>query len=324
MASQDYPPFALPRGASGGAGGWAQTWSLLTARQRLWLHILLFLLTICTTTFVGSRMVENFEHNRPAFELDQDVAAYMEIWKDPRRMAQGLLFSGPLLLILLAHEFGHYLACVHYRLDASLPYFLPAPTFIGTLGAFIRIRSPIYARRQLFDVGIAGPLAGFVFLIPALGIGLAYSKIVPGLAEQGDLVFGSPLLVRALEAVIFPGVPGADIYLHPVARAAWVGIFATALNLLPFGQLDGGHILYSVADYRFRLLSRIFWVALLPLGFLYWPWWAWAVILFFFGLRHPPIYDPVPLSRGRLRLAWMSLAVFILCFMPAPVATAAL
>jgi membrane-associated protease RseP (regulator of RpoE activity) len=324
VASQDYPPFALPRGASDGSGGWAQVWSLLTARQRLWLHILLFLLTICTTTFVGARMVENFDHNRPAFELDQDVAAYLEIWKDPRRMAQGLLFSGPLLLILLAHEFGHYLACVHYRLDASLPYFLPAPTFIGTLGAFIRIRSPIYARRQLFDVGIAGPLAGFVFLIPALGIGLAFSKIVPGIAEQGDLVFGSPLLVRALEAVIFPGIPTADIYLHPVARAAWVGVFATALNLLPFGQLDGGHILYSVADYRFRVLSRIFWVVLIPLGFLYWPWWAWAVVLFFFGLRHPPIYDPVPLGRGRRRLAWVSLAVFVICFMPAPIATAAL
>ncbi len=325
MASQDFPPVSsLPAGppAPGLAGQSAMTY-LFQSRRRFWLHILLFLLTVLSTSFVGARMVENFEQNRPTFNLDEDLPAYAEIFQAPERIAAGLMFSAPLLIILLAHEFGHYFACSYYRLDASLPYFLPAPTFIGTLGAFIRIRSPIYSRRELFDVGVAGPIAGFVVLLPALAIGLAFSKVIPGIALEGDLVFDSPLIVRALEWAIFPGVPAADIYLHPVARAAWVGLFATALNLLPFGQLDGGHILYAVASERFRLLTRIFWVILLPLGALYWPWWAWAAVLFFFGLKHPPIYDPDPLSKGRIQVAWLSLFLFTICFMPAPIATAA-
>lgn len=300
------------------------TWNPFALRRRLWLHGLLFLLTIFTTTFVGTRIVENFNSNRPAFELESDVDGYVEIWREPSRLKSGLFFSVPLLIILLAHEFGHYMACVYYRLDASLPYFLPAPTFIGTLGAFIRIRSPIFTRRELFDVGVAGPLAGFVFLIPALGIGLAFSKVIPGIADQGDLVFGVPLLIRALEAVIFPGVPASDIYLHPVARAAWVGIFATALNLLPFGQLDGGHILYACASGRFRTLTRGFWVILAALGYIYWPWLIWAAVLFFFGLKHPPIYDPEQLGEGRVQLAMLTVVIFIISFMPAPIATAAL
>lgn len=324
MASQDFPPVSLPAGAPDGLTSQSPTAYLFQSRRRFWLHILLFLLTVLSTSFVGARMVENFDGNRPTFILEDDLAAYAEIFQDPVRILAGLSFSLPLLTILLAHEFGHYFACSYYGLDASLPYFLPAPTFIGTLGAFIRIRSPIYSRRELFDVGVAGPIAGFVFLLPALAIGLAFSKVIPGIALQGDLVFEAPLIVRALEWAIFPGVPTADIYLHPVARAAWVGLFATALNLLPFGQLDGGHILYSVTSERFRLLTRIFWLVLLPLGVLYWPWWAWAAVLFFFGLKHPPIYDPEPLSPGRIRIAWLSLFLFVICFMPAPIATAAL
>lgn len=324
MASQDFPPVSLPAGAPGGLTSQSPAAYLFQSRRRFWLHILLFLLTVLSTSFVGARMVENFDGNRPTFVLEDDLAAYAEIFQDPVRILAGLSFSLPLLAILLAHEFGHYFACSYYGLDASLPYFLPAPTFIGTLGAFIRIRSPIYSRRELFDVGVAGPIAGFVFLLPALAIGLAFSKVIPGIALQGDLVFEAPLIVRVLEWAIFPGVPAADIYLHPVARAAWVGLFATALNLLPFGQLDGGHILYSVTSERFRLLTRVFWLALLPLGVLYWPWWAWAAVLFFFGLKHPPIYDPEPLSPGRIRIAWLSLFLFVVCFMPAPIATAAL
>jgi membrane-associated protease RseP (regulator of RpoE activity) len=285
---------------------------------------LLFVLTLASTTIMGARLAENFYANRPAFDLERDLDAYAGIISDPARLAGGLMFSLPLLTILLAHEFGHYFACVYYRIDASLPYFLPAPTLIGTLGAFIRIRSPIFTRRELFDVGIAGPLAGLVLVIPALGYGLALSRIVPGIANQGDVVFGIPLLLRGLDALIFPGVPLADIYLHPIARAAWVGLFATALNLLPFGQLDGGHILYGVSPERFRILVRIFWVLLLPLGKLYWPWWAWAAMLFFFGLKHPPIYDPTPLGSGRGQLTVLIVVVFVLCFMPAPIATAAL
>lgn len=321
MASQDYPPVYPPTWQ--GTGSSLSGIGVALGRERLWIYLLLFLMTLATTTFVGARIVENFEQNRPAFVLEEDLEGYLALLQDPSRMVPGLLFSIPLLLILLAHEFGHYLACVHYRLDASLPYFLPAPTFIGTLGAFIRIRSPIYSRRELFDVGVAGPLAGFVFLLPALGIGLAYSKVLPGIGQQGDLVFGVPLLLRGMEILVFPGVASADIYLHPVARAAWVGIFATALNLLPFGQLDGGHILYAAASDRFRTLTRVFWFLLLPLGFLYWPWWVWAVVLFFIGLKHPVIYDPNPLGRTRRLLAVVAVVVFALCFMPAPIATAA-
>lgn len=324
MASQEEAPIILPSLGYPHFGRGARVWIMPATKRLLWLHILLFALTVLSTTFVGARIVENFDQNRPAFELEQDVDALVEIFHQPARIWQGLLFSTPLLLILLAHEFGHYLACMHYGLDASLPYFLPAPTFIGTLGAFIRIRSPIYTRRELFDVGIAGPLAGFVFLIPALGIGLAYSKVIPGIADQGDLVFGAPLLIQLLEAIIFPGAAQADIYLHPVARAAWVGLFATALNLLPFGQLDGGHILYSVIGQRFRSTVRVFWVVLLAMGYLYWPWIIWAAILFFLGLKHPSIYDPEPLSKGRFRLALLSVLIFVISFMPVPIATAAL
>jgi membrane-associated protease RseP (regulator of RpoE activity) len=282
---------------------------------------LLFVLTLITTTGVGARLSLNFHNNRPAIDLAEDLAAYSQLFLDPRSWLEGLPFSLTLLFILLAHELGHYVACRYYRLDASLPYFLPSPTIIGTFGAFIRIRSPIYSRRVLFDVGIAGPIAGFVFLLPALSIGLAFSKVVPGIAERGDLMFGTPTLFRLLEHLIFPGVSPADISLHPVARAAWVGVFATALNLLPIGQLDGGHILYAFFGERHRLLSRIFIAALIPMGFLYWPWFLWAAILFFFGLRHPVIYDPSELGPARKKLGWLALLVFLFCFMLAPVQT---
>jgi len=174
----------------------------------------------------------------------------------------------------------------------------------------------------LFDVGIAGPLAGFAILLPVASIGLAYSKVVPGIAQRGDLIFGTPVLFRMLEWVMFPGVAPADIALHPVARAAWVGVFATALNLLPIGQLDGGHIIYAFFAERHRLLSRIFVAALVPMGIFYWPWLLWAAVLFFFGLRHPVIYDTTDLGPGRKRLGWLALAIFLLCFMLAPIETA--
>jgi membrane-associated protease RseP (regulator of RpoE activity) len=235
-------------------------------------------------------------------------------------MADGLPFSLTLMVILLAHELGHYLACVYYRLDASLPYFLPAPTFIGTFGAFIRIRSPIYSKRALFDVGVAGPLAGFAVLVPLLAVGLAYSKVIPGMAERGDLVFGTPPILWILEKLIFPGTAAADIYLHPVARAAWVGVFATALNLLPIGQLDGGHILYAFAGEKHRLLSRLFVLALIPIGIFFWyVWLLWALFFFFFGMRRPAIHDARPLDANRKLLGGVALAVLLLSFTLAPV-----
>ncbi|HWF47026.1 MAG TPA: site-2 protease family protein, partial [Bryobacteraceae bacterium] len=215
---------------------------------------------------------------------------------------------------------GHYLACQHWNVDASLPYFLPSPTLLGTLGAFIRIRSPIYTRKSLFDIGISGPLAGFAVLTPLLIAGVLLSRVVPGIASGGDIVFGTPLLLRLAEWIRFPGVSPTDIALHPMARAAWAGLLATAINLIPIGQLDGGHILYSFFGELHRPLSRLFIAALLPLGFFfYWGWLFWAVLLFFLGMRHPFIYDRAPLDKTRVRLGVVALLVFLLSFSLAPV-----
>lgn len=236
---------------------------------------------------------------------------------DPGALWTGLSFSLPLVVILLAHELGHYFACLYYGLDASLPYFLPVPTFIGTMGAFIRIRSIIYSRQILFDVGVAGPLAGFVVLVPLLFFGVWMSRVSP-VAAEGDLILGTPILIRMLEGLFFPGVPPEQIYLHPMARGAWVGVFATALNLLPIGQLDGGHIVYSLIGKGARFISLAAIAALIPLGYFYAPWWGWAVALYFLGRRHPHIYDETPVNSARKGFAALALAIFLLCFMVAP------
>ena len=238
----------------------------------------------------------------------------------PSLWVRGLPYSLTLLTVLLAHEMGHYLACRYYGISASLPYFIGVPTLIGTLGAFIRIRSAIFSRRQLFDIGIAGPLAGYVFILPALAIGLAYSKVIPGIVEQGEFVFGTPLLVRVLEWAIFPGVPVGDIYLHPIARAAWFGVLATALNLMPIGQLDGGHILYALAGHWHKPLTRFFIAALVAMGiFFSYAWLVWAVVLFLLARRHPRIYDERSVGRGRVRLGVLSLVIFIVSFSMIPI-----
>jgi membrane-associated protease RseP (regulator of RpoE activity) len=282
------------------------------------LHWLLLALSLLTTSMAGVVFMQSFEHNRP-LDVEQYVNVFSSVYAHPLMLVEGLAFSITLMTILLAHELGHYFACRYYGIDASLPYFLPAPTPIGTLGAFIRIRSPIYTRKALFDVGIAGPLAGFVVLLVALAIGIANSKVVPGIAVHGDLIFGVPAIERIMERLIFPGVPSSDISLHPIARGAWVGILATALNLLPIGQLDGGHILYAFAGRTHRLLSKVFVAALIPMGFFYsHSWYVWAVLLFFFGLRHPQIYDLAKMDRNRLWLGLTALVIFLLTFMLVP------
>jgi membrane-associated protease RseP (regulator of RpoE activity) len=282
------------------------------------LHWLLFGLTLLTTTIVGVVLARSFETRQP-LDLEQYINVFNELRAHPWLLTNGLEFSLTLMTILLAHELGHYFACRYYGIDASLPYFLPFPSPIGTLGAFIRIRSPIYTRQALFDVGIAGPLAGFVVLVPALVIGIAHSRVIPGIAERGDLIFGVPAIQRAFEWLLFPDVRPEDISLHPVARAAWVGILATALNLLPIGQLDGGHILYSFTGRRHKLLSRLFALALVPLGVFYsHSWLVWAALLFFFGLRHPVIYDLTKLDRNRVMLGVAALVIFLLTFTLAP------
>ena len=297
--------------------------------DRYWLHALLLLLTLLSTTVVGAGLAESFAANRP-FSLDGELSGYVSMWRHPAYLLQGLPFSLTLLVILMAHEMGHYLTARYYKVDVSLPYFLPAPTLIGTLGAFIRIRSAIYSKRALFDIGIGGPLAGFVMLIAPLAMGLSLSKAVPGITARGDLVLGDPLILRLFESVIFPGVPARDIYLHPMARAAWAGLLATALNLLPIGQLDGGHIVYAFAGEKTRILSRVFVASLASLGAYQlfsshytngYSWLLWAGLLLFFGMRHPAIYDPYPVGRARNWLGLAALVIFILSFTVTPVRT---
>jgi membrane-associated protease RseP (regulator of RpoE activity) len=314
VSPQDSP---YPDSAEIDAGG-AYPVAPPRTRERYWLYALLFSLTLVTTCMVGAAMQNGFERNVP-FDLEQTLDSWGYFWRHPAALLQGLPYSLTLLSILLAHEFGHYLASAFHQVDASLPYFLPSP-FLGTFGAFIRIRSPIYSRRALFDIGIAGPLAGFAFLLPALAVGIAFSKVVPGIANQGSYRFGVPLLQWLLEHAIFPGTASGDIYLHPVARAAWVGMFATAMNLLPIGQLDGGHILYSLFPARHRSVSKALCILMLPLGIFWKAWFFWALVLWWLGRRHPPIYDSTGLNDARCKLGWLALAIFILCFTFQPLA----
>jgi membrane-associated protease RseP (regulator of RpoE activity) len=287
-------------------------------RERYWRHVLLFLITFFTTTAVGAAMQYAFAHNVP-FALEYALDLRMPFWGDPAMFLRGLPFSFTLMAILLAHEFGHYIAALVHGVDASLPYFLPSP-FMGTFGAFIRVRTPIYSKRALFDIGVAGPLAGFVFILPAMAIGLAFSKVIPGIAHHGDLQFGVSTLQWILSHAIFPGVRVGDICLHPIARAAWVGVFMTAMNLLPIGQLDGGHVLYSFFPRRHKLVSKLLCVAMLPLGIFWLGWTFWGAVLLLIGRRHPSIYDPANLGPERRRLGWIVLAVFLLCFSYVPFA----
>ncbi|HEV8240879.1 MAG TPA: site-2 protease family protein [Thermoanaerobaculia bacterium] len=248
------------------------------------------------------------------------------VWSDPALLRVGLMFSLPVMLILLCHELGHYVFCRRYRIDSTPPFFLPAPAAIGTFGAFIRIRAPIRDKRQLFDVGIAGPIGGFVVLLPFLVYGIARSvptAIALAAPNQSALMLQLPgpslltLLVRWL--VHGPLPPNTVLNPHPFVLAAWVGLFATSLNLLPLSQLDGGHILYAVLGRRQWKLALPLWLLLVAAGFLFPGWWLWALIVMLIGLRHPPVADEeMPLGRGRIALAVVALAMLVLCFMPVP------
>jgi len=234
----------------------------LRPRQRWYnslpFHAALFLLTVLTTLIVGTHIALNYAHNVPVFDWDVSLTFFRELWHHPGRLILGVPFSATLLTILLAHELGHYLTCRHYGIRATYPYFIPAPTFIGTLGAFIRIKSPIANRRELFDIGISGPLAGFVLAIPALILAIFLSKGTMPVVTPESISLGNPLALILLAKLFRNGINPAEIILHPVGCAAWVGLFATALNLLPMGQLDGGHILYAVLGDRCRNVSRGF------------------------------------------------------------------
>jgi membrane-associated protease RseP (regulator of RpoE activity) len=283
-------------------------------------HVALFLLTVLTTTVVGTHIAQNYAHNVPVFDWDVSIAYFYELWRHPGVLVLGAPFSLTLLSILLAHELGHYFTCRHYRISVTYPYFIPAPTLIGTLGAFIRVKSPMVNRRELFDVGISGPIAGFVVAIPAMILAIFLAKGTLPLTTPDSISLGNPLALILLAKLFRNGLSPAEIIFHPVGCAAWVGLFATALNLLPLGQLDGGHILYAVLGEKCRSVSRGLYLGLLPLGYFCWyGWLAWALILLFLGLRHPMLLEPEePLGRKRKTLAIVAALIFILTFMPTP------
>ncbi|HXZ78726.1 MAG TPA: site-2 protease family protein [Terriglobales bacterium] len=302
-------------------------WAPPRPRRRYWLHILLLLLTICTTLVVGTRLEANFLHNQPLFTLQEDALPLFPIeWivQQPSRLLLGVPFAFSLMLILLAHEMGHYLMCLRYGVQATLPFFIPAPTLIGTLGAFIRIRSPIRSREALFDIGIAGPIAGFLVAIIVLLLALMDSRPLPAIAHQGDIVLSYPWIFRVVYRIAFPvsaaQYPLEALEMHPMAIAAWVGMFATALNLLPGGQLDGGHIVYALSPRAHKFVSVLTIGILLPLGYWLWPGWLiWAALLALTGVRHPLVPMWPGLSRGRQVLALLGLLLLVLTFLPAPI-----
>ncbi len=298
-------------------------WENLEARRQrksLAIAIVLFVLTLLSTLAVGAQYASSYASGQsPDFE--ELFSTYASLLAHPQLLLAGVPFAFTLIGILLAHELGHFFACRYYGISASYPYFLPAPTLIGTLGAFIRIRSPIYNRKALFDMALAGPVVGFLFAVPALAIAILYSSVVPFSEAHSKVVFGHPIVMRMLVAALRPGVAPGNLLLHPVGRAAWVGLFATALNLLPGGQLDGGHILYSVASKYHKKITLAVALLLIPLGVRYWGGWIfWSALLLAIGFRHPPLLNQwEKLDRSRLIWAGVAILIFILCFVPLPV-----
>jgi membrane-associated protease RseP (regulator of RpoE activity) len=291
------------------------------AKDRPWLNVVLFILTVGSVFLVGLSWSSSYLYAEK-YAADPNFRAGFGLLADPRIVGLSFLYAIVLMAILLAHELGHYLMCRRYGISATLPFFIPAPTLIGTLGAFIKIRSRITRKHMLFDIGAAGPLAGFVPALPALIIGLALSKIVPSVPREEALIFGEPLLLRFASLFLLKGAgPGLDVVLHPVAFAGWVGVLVTSLNLLPLGQLDGGHIAYAVFGPKNRTISKIVLGALLAMAMIFWTGW---LILFFLllimGLNHPRVGDEeAPLGRRRTVIAAAIAVIFVLSFIPAPI-----
>ena len=274
-----------------------------------YLHILLFVITFITTLGAGA--------------LQQGV----NIFESPRKLLAGLPFAGTLMIILAVHELSHYIASKRQHIKATLPYFIPAPSFIGTFGAFIKMKSPIITRNALIDVGASGPIAGFIVSLIASIIGLSMSHIVHLAKADGSLFLGDSLVFSFLSRIIVGALPDSvDILLHPIAFAGWIGLFVTSLNLLPIGQLDGGHIAYAILGDRHRYVSIIIVAALAICGFfaligIYgWEGWGvWALMLLILGIKHPPVLDrEMPLDHIRKYIAVVSLVIFIITFIPVP------
>ncbi|BCB96727.1 metalloprotease [Dissulfurispira thermophila] len=272
-------------------------------RKIPYLHIILFIVTFLTTLTAGA--------------LQKGV----NIFREPGRIIEGLPFAGTLMTILLCHELSHYIASKKHHTKATLPYFIPAPSIIGTFGAFIKMKSPIITRKALIDIGASGPIAGFIVSVIACIVGLSMSEIAPLSNTEGALSLGDSILFSFLSNVILGVAPdNHDIFLHPVAFAGWIGLFVTSLNLIPVGQLDGGHIAFAILGERHKYLSRALVIVLAILGILYWEGWAlWAVLMLILGIKHPPVlYWEVPLDSKRRSIGIFTFIIFVITFIPSP------
>jgi membrane-associated protease RseP (regulator of RpoE activity) len=273
-------------------------------------NVILFVVTILTTVFAG------------AFLAEVNPIAY------PLLIYKGIPFSFAIMTILLSHELGHYLMSRYHKVEATLPFFIPAPNLIGTFGAVIKMKSRVPDRRALLDIGAAGPIVGFIVSIPFLVIGLKFSEIRGG-TEGGEMFFGTSLLLEFMSRYLFPTVPeGHAIFLHPVALAGWLGLLVTMMNLLPMGSMDGGHIAYAMFGKWHYPMSFAFAILLLTIGAAgilmglhgLGVWGVWGMVNLFIGLRHPPPMKPeIPLDRKRKLVAALSVLILILTFVPMPI-----
>jgi membrane-associated protease RseP (regulator of RpoE activity) len=271
------------------------------------INLLLFILTVGSTLVAGA------------------VMSGVDIIAHPERFSAGLPFAVSILAILGVHEFGHYLMSVFHGVKATLPYFIPGPTIIGTLGAVIKTKSPVPDRKGLLDIGAAGPICGFVVALVALGVGLSLSEItdITPMVMRGAAECGDSLITMFMTHVIKGPIPeGKTVVIHPIGFAGWVGLLITAFNLMPVGQLDGGHVLYALAGRWHLLVARITIVGLLLMGWFLWEgWFLWAFVVMLLGPHHsPPLNDVTPLNGGRLAIAVLAMAIFALCIVPVPFA----
>ena len=290
-------------------------------RTRGWVYALLLAATVMTTTFMGALHYYSF-----SLGFNPDPASE-PAWGDLAFYLRGLWYAATILAILGCHEMGHYVACRYYRVDATLPFFLPAPPPIltGTFGAVIRIRSRIPSKIALFDIGIAGPIAGFLIAVPALVIGLMLSRVDRLPESFTGFSLGEPLLFRGVAWLLYGDLSEtASINLHPMGLAAWFGLIVTALNLFPIGQLDGGHIAYALFGRRSIMVTIVTALAAIALTFTSSSYLLFTLLiigaLFLFGPHHPPtLDDDVQLDRGRLWLAVFAVLMLVVCFTPAPI-----
>ncbi|MFZ1049162.1 MAG: site-2 protease family protein [Candidatus Sulfotelmatobacter sp.] len=314
----------------------APEWVPSPPKPRYWLHILLLLATCFTTLVMGARMEYNFQHGQPALSVNDDSLPFFPAnwaFSHPARLLGGVPFMATLMLFFLAHEMGHYLYCRRYGVYATLPFFIPVPTPIGTMGAIILIRSRIRSRTALFDIGIAGPIAGFVVALAVLIVSLAWSKPMhPGLGPA-EYELGYPLIFHVVHRLLATAglihgpaaFPLDRVLLHPTAIAAWVGMLATSLNLLPGGQLDGGHIIFSIAPRAHKIVSRLTILILLFMAYYLWTgWFVWAILLQLSSFRHPQVAERPRVSGGRMWLALFALLMLALTLTPAPLAHSSL